>query len=534
MIKYLSGGLKMKNQVKVPNIIYILGDDHRQDYTGIAENPVIQTPNLDKLAADGFYFKNACCTSPLCTPSRACHYSGKWERAHGINFNSYSSMGAEAWSQTFPMLLKEQGYETAWIGKNHVPVGVDGYESGTMEESFDYWYGNHRHSFFYPKETERGIIYRNAKYDTQVEVFEEGAMNFLDPQDDFIESCTKPLIKRDKSKPFCMCVTFNLPHDSSTECMEQRESDLDIYKTLYRDKLEELPIPPTYIPYDQIKEPRLPKELYSGVYLECYEYVRSLESLKERQVRICQTVTGVDYMVGRVREKLEELGIADNTIIVFSTDHGIHHGEHGLGGKSFLYEEDLNIPMIIYDPRIEKQNTGKQLEQIVAVPDLAPTIMELAGFEPPKTMQGSSLVSLMKDEKSPWREELFIEQLFDNQNYPKSEGIKTKEWKYIRYFKRTEIPGNEAKFKITNDSYEKFLKNSHLGYREVAYEELYHLSEDPYEEKNLVETIEYEEKLQYFRTRILEMIAEYSIENVNEMFEYYEGEMHQKRPLDQK
>lgn len=524
------GFIESEKQKSPPNIIYILGDDHRQDYTGVAKNPVIKTPNLDQLAQEGFYFENAHCTSPLCTPSRACHYSGNWERAHGINFNSYSSMSDLAWSQTFPMLLKEQGYQTAWIGKNHVPVGNEGYEGGTMEASFDYWYGNHRHSFFYPKEYDRGVIYRNAKLDTQVEVFEEGAMNFLDPQDEFINACASPLIKRDKSKPFCMCITFNLPHDSSTEGMQQRESDQEIYKSLYRDQLEQLPVPPTYIPYDEITEPKLPKDLYNGVYLECYDYVKDLDRLKERQVRICQTVTGVDYMLGRVREKLEELDIADNTIIIFSTDHGIHHGEHGLGGKSFLYEEDLKIPMIVYDPRIEKEMVGKKLEQLVGVPDLAPTVMELTGFNVPESMQGKSLVSIMEDEKAPWRKELFIEQLFDNQNYPKSEGIKTKEWKYIRYFKRTEIQNYDAKFKITGDSYEAFLKGSHLGYKEVAYEELYYLSEDPYEERNLIGIEKYQDKLAYFRNRVVELIGEYSITNNNEMYEYYEGEMHQKMP----
>ncbi|MFI3168391.1 MAG: sulfatase-like hydrolase/transferase [Faecalibacterium sp.] len=130
-------------------------------------------------------------------------------------------MSRGAWENTFPVILRNHGYQTAWVGKNHVPVGEKSYKTGAMEQTFDYWYGNHGHSKFYPKETAgSGGIYDNAKADTQIEIFEEGAMNFLDPQPEFIASCTAPLIYRDKSKPFCMCVTFNLPHDCSTETME--------------------------------------------------------------------------------------------------------------------------------------------------------------------------------------------------------------------------------------------------------------------------------------------------------------------------
>ena len=135
-----------------PNIIYILGDDQRADMLGCAGHPVLTTPHLDQLAKDGTRFTKAHCTSPLCTPSRACHYLGQWERQHGINFNSGTAVSPEAWQQSFPMLLKQAGYFTGWVGKNHVPVGEGGYASGVMEDVFDYWYGNHGHTGFYPKD----------------------------------------------------------------------------------------------------------------------------------------------------------------------------------------------------------------------------------------------------------------------------------------------------------------------------------------------------------------------------------------------
>lgn len=497
-----------------PNIIYILGDDHRQDLTELAQHEVVKTPNLNAMAKEGYYFKNSFCTSPACTPSRACHYLGQWERTHGINFNSKTAVSEKAWNSSFPVILKNNGYQTAWIGKNHVPIGDGGYSSGYMETSFDYWYGNHGHSMFYPKEKIFGEMYSNAKKDTQIEIFEEGAMNFLDPQKDFIENATYPLIYRDKEKPFCMCVTFNLPHCASTNGMQQRESDDEIYKSLYRDKMNEFKLPHSYVAYDDISEPRLPKNVYSGDYLPEYNYVKTVSSLAEAKVRFCQTITGMDRMIGHLREKLTELGIEENTIIIFSTDHGVHHGEHGIGGKCFLYEEDIKIPLVIYDPR-NKQSEGKIVEQMTVVPDIAPTVLELMGIEVPKTMQGKSLVPILKGENVELREEIFLEQLLDTQNYPRSEAVRTKDWKYIRYFKRTEIPNETRPFKATLDNYDEFLFKSDQA-QEVVYEELFDLKNDKYEDVNLAKNKKYDEKLNYFRKKVESLVEKYRTQGYNE------------------
>ena len=140
--------------------------------------------------------------------------------------------------------------------------------------------------------------------------------------------------------------------------MQLRPSDDDIYKSLYRDRFNEVPLPTTYIDYRKITAPRIPEYVYNGVGSPNYDYVRTPPSLRERRIREYQTITGMDRMLGHVREELEKLGLADNTIIVFSTDHGIHHGEHGLGGKCFLYEEDIRIPLVVYDPRLPPESKG--------------------------------------------------------------------------------------------------------------------------------------------------------------------------------
>ncbi|MFS0726677.1 sulfatase-like hydrolase/transferase [Paenibacillus sp. 1P07SE] len=479
---------------KQPNIIYILDDDHRAEMLGCAGYPVLKTPHLDQLAREGVRFTEAFCTSPVCTPSRCSHYLGQWERRHGVNFNSESSLAQEAWETSFPMQLKQQGYYVGWVGKNHVPAGDGGYESGYLESAFDYWYGNHGHSGFYVKELERGKRYQQAAADTQVEVFEEGALRFLELAGE---------------RPFCLCVTFNLPHSFGTQSMELRETDDALYVSAYRDQMDQLPLPDTYIPYEDISTPRLPKQVYNGRYLASYDYVKTPEALRERQIRMLQTITGIDRMVGKLRTELERRGLADDTIIVFSSDHGIHLGEHGLGGKCFLYEEDLRIPLIVFDPRLPEPLRGRTLDPLVVVPDLAPTMLELAGLSAPSSMQGSSLRPWIYGESPDWREDFMAEQLMDIQNYPKSECIRTRQWKYIRYFDRTEDPEQEGKpYRGTLDSYDDFLLDSAAGKLSPVYEELYHLSEDPGERLNLAGDPSCSAVLEQLRRRLAERISE--------------------------
>jgi len=492
-----------------PNIIYILGDDHRAEYMRCAGHPILETPNLDALAREGVRFDQAFCTSPLCTPSRTGHYLGQWERRHGVNFNSRSALTERAWSRSFPMVLKENGYFLGWVGKNHVPAGRGGYDSGLFESCFDYWYGNHGHSFFYVKEHPRGAIYRNARLDTQVEVFEEGAMNFLDPQPAFLEACPSPLPSRPMDQPFCLCITFNLPHDCGTTDMQLRPTDDPLYVQKYRDRFDDFPLPKTYRSAWEHAEPKLPPDVYNGIQIPYYDYVRMPETMREKIVRTAQTVTGVDRMIGRLRAKLDELGEADNTILVFSTDHGLHFGEFGLGGKSLLYEPDLRIPLIVCDPRLPSSARGRVAHEMVAVPDLAPTVLELAGLPVPDTMQGTSLVPLVRGEPAvPWREELFAEALMDIQNYPRSECVRTRRWKYIRYFRRTEDPAQATRrFKGTLDDYRTGLDATAFGREQPVYEELYDLQDDPHEERNRIHDPALAGEVRHFRSRILALGA---------------------------
>lgn len=160
-----------------PNFVFILTDDHRYDMLGCTGNDLIQTPNLDRLAEEGILFDNAHITSAICTPSRVSILLSQFERKHGVNFNSGTSMAPEAWAQSYPVVMRKNGYYTGYIGKNHSPIGDGGYGSGLIDSTFDYWYAGHGHLSFYPKQ--RHKIFQGANKETQVEILDEGVSDFI-------------------------------------------------------------------------------------------------------------------------------------------------------------------------------------------------------------------------------------------------------------------------------------------------------------------------------------------------------------------
>ncbi|MBL8176291.1 MAG: sulfatase-like hydrolase/transferase [Bryobacterales bacterium] len=455
-----------------PNVLFILTDDQRADYLGCMGHPIVKTPHIDALASRGTLFRNAFATSPICTPSRTCYLLGQWERKHGINFNSQSSVHPDAFALSYPALLRKAGYFTGYVGKNHTPVGAGGYTSGHIERQFDYWYGNHGHIQFYPKD--RHPVYRNAKSATQPEVLLEGASGFLTPDDQFL-AAGEFLKRRPSGVPFALTLCFNLPHSASTNSMRQLPGDPALYRTAYRDQAGHLRLPETYVAANRIASPKIPRDVYSGQFIPSYSYVKTPETMREMQIRTCQTVTGIDNVAGSLIEQLRRLGLEQNTVILFASDHGLFHGEHGLGGKALLYEESIHIPMIVYDPRIASQ--VKESRQFVVPADIAPTILSLCGERIPASMQGRPITPLLRGNHSGWRNDVFCENLFTDQEYPRVECVRDRDWKYIRYFRRFPQGGN------TPYPYAETLDASIRGEQPV-YEELFHLKEDPREQHN--------------------------------------------------
>ncbi|WP_298474208.1 sulfatase-like hydrolase/transferase [uncultured Maribacter sp.] len=496
-----------------PNIIFILTDDQPYGYMGVTGNTIVKTPNLDKLTNEGVLFTNAHITSAICTPSRVSILLGQYERKHGVNFNSGTSVSKEAWEQAYPIQFKKAGYYTGWIGKNHAPVGKGGYQSGLMEKSFDFWYAGHGHLTFYPKK--HHPIFKNAEFDTQVEIIDEGVTKFLDINEQKFEGAVQFLEKRPRDKPFMLSINFNLPHSASTRTMQQKESDDDIYKSLYRDL--DIPLPDNYIAKADIKTPKLPASIHRVEERQVgYSFVDTPEETKERYIRQMQAMTGIDRLVGNLRKNLKALNIDKNTIIVFTSDHGLYMGQQGLGGKALCYEITTHVPFVVYNPKLKKKKRGVKNDALVQSIDVAPTILSLAGIPIPEAMQGKDVSKIISGEKIAVRDYVYTENLWSTQfGNPRCEAVQNKEWKYIRYYKNNTFPASK-KIKTAKDLgikeknmlyavhdsdiaiYRDYIESPLQG-EEPVYEELYNLKNDPSELHNVISKKEHNAILEQLR-----------------------------------
>lgn len=496
-----------------PNVIFILTDDQSYGMLGCEGNTIVQTPNIDKLATEGLHFTNAHITSAICTPSRISILLSQYERKHGVNFNSGTSVSDEAWEQSYPMVMRRAGYYTGWIGKNHAPVGEGGYLSGVMEKSFDYWYAGHGHIGFYPKE--RHEIFKDAEATTQVELINEGVNSFIDNNERRLEGAVHFLDKRPENKPFMLSVNFNLPHGAGARSMEMRETDDDIYKTMYRDL--KIPLPENYIAKADIKTPKLPTDLLRVEdRQDIYNYVDTPESFKERYIRQLQAMTGIDRLVGNLRKKLKDLKIDKNTIIIFTSDHGLFMGEQGLGGKSLCYEKTTHVPMIIMNPDVKRKYKGLKSDALVQSIDVAATMVSYAGIDKPAGFQGKDISKFATGGKDEVRDYVFTENLWSTQfGNPRCEAVQNKEWKYIRYYKNNTFSASKkvATAKVLGVPVNKMLYAVHdpdiavyrdyveapFGGEKSVYEELYNLKNDPNELHNLINEKQHESMLNNLR-----------------------------------
>ncbi|GAA4238370.1 sulfatase [Postechiella marina] len=496
-----------------PNFVFILTDDQSYGMMGCTGNNIVQTPNIDKLASDGTLFTNAHITSAICTPSRISILLSQYERKHAVNFNSGTSVSDEAWAKSYPMVMRDAGYYTGWVGKNHAPIGKGGYNSGVMEKSFDYWYAGHGHIRFYPKDVHK--IFNDAIANTQVEVIQEGVDDFLDPNERKLKGAVKFLENRPSNKPFLLSINFNLPHGAGTGSMKMKKTDDDIYKTLYRDK--NIPLPANYIAKKDIKTPKLPANLLRAEERQAgYSYADTPEGFTERYIRQLQAMTGIDRLVGNLREKLKNLKLDKNTIIIFTSDHGLFMGEQGLGGKALCYEKTTHVPMIVFNPANKRKQRGLKSDALVQSIDIAPTMAALAGVKVPDSFQGKDISNLITNPSAEVRDYVYTENLWSTQfGNPKIEAVQNKEWKYLRYYKNTTFPASK-KIKAAKAlgikenvilysvhdvdiAIYRDLSDSSLEGEQPVYEELYNLKNDPAELNNLANNQEHKNILEKLR-----------------------------------
>jgi arylsulfatase A-like enzyme len=214
-----------------------------------------------------------------------------------------------------------------------------------------------------------------------------------------------------------------------------------------------------------------------------YDYNYEVNMQPEHLIRYHQTIRGIDKVVGDLVGQLEHLGLADNTIIIFTSDHGLLNGEYGTGGKALLYDLVTKIPLIVYDPRASNGERQDDVTGLVLSIDVPATILSYAGIALPEAMEGRDLNS-----GTAVRDEVFLESLTVAEGNPFIEALRTQEWKYVRYLQPEGCPYTEAQLDFSG--------------QEPIFEQLFDLIDDPAERVNLAGIEEYADTLQQFRERI--------------------------------
>lgn len=481
------------NHSSQPNIIFILTDDQRFDSLGMTGHPVTETPHMDRLATEGVFFKNAFVTSPICGPSRANIFTSQWERKNQIGFTSVSKnyVSAEAFENSFLMQFKGAGYSTAFIGKHHTKI-VD--RSNTpLDENIDFAYYGEGHLGFYPAKKRK--VFSNLKNQSQTEGLFEAFQAYLYPGNQFdyfyenADASIKDQLKpRDPNQPFCAWINLNLPHQSSLGGMGTQPGDPKFYSKRYEDQIDDFEIPEGYP-----NNLTLPKNVITSKEQPGY-YRFNEDKLRRTLLATSRAVYGIDQMLGDLRQMLEELDLADNTILVIFSDNGLLYGEHGLGGKTMLYEESVHVPLIVYSPFLSQGQRGVQRAELVVGQDIPATLLDMCGLAVPDTYQGESMLPLVEGKKVAWRKDVFLENLFTDQGYPRQEAVRGERFKYIRYFSK-------------DDDRLQYLPDGIEGEQPI-YEELFDMEADPKEQRNLASNPEYASTLSSYRKKCDELNAE--------------------------
>ena len=405
-------------QAKPKNVLVLYADDWRHDTLSVAGNPVVKTPVLDDLSKRSVRFTHNCVTTSICCVSRASLFTGQWMSAHGCEgFKPFKT----DWNKTYPGVLRDAGYHVGHVGKWH--------NGKFPAEHFDFGRAYHgRH--WYPQDDgpEIHVTQRNEK----------DALEFLE---------TRP-----SDKPFCLTVAFFATHavdGDPKQFLPQPTSE-----SLYQDV--QIPVPSNA---NDESFHRLPEFVANeknegrNRYHWRFDTPEKYQTMMKNYYRLA---TEVDSTCGRILAELKKQNLLEDTLVIFTTDNGYYHGEHGLADKWYPHQESIRVPLIVYDPRMPAEMRGTTDDNLTLNVDLAPTILNTLGLAIPSSMQGTDLSPLYLKEKSgqpvSWRTEFLYEHpTIQNKNFiPRSEALVTKKWKYMFWpeFEREQL------FDLTNDPHE--------------------------------------------------------------------------------
>jgi N-acetylglucosamine-6-sulfatase len=446
IIAILSLNLNAQNKEKKPNFLFVLVDDQPHDAVGFSNRyPFLKTPNIDKLAEEGVNIKNFFVTQSICSPSRASFLTGTYPHIHGVNQNN--KYVDPDWTNYAPysVHLQNSGYETAHIGKIHMAHkrGKDHVRPG-----FDYWFSFiGQGQYFNPNVNDNGKEIKLEGYIT--DILTEKTIDWLKN-------------KRDPDKPF----SVNLWH----KAVHEKHLPAPRHKNLFKN--EPLPEPPYEMHKETFKgKPEWQRRKTFGFKWDKNKKVPEVLEEKRwpinkfKNMQLLRSLIAVDESLGSVLKALDEIGELENTVIIYSSDNGYFMGEHTYKDKRLAYESSIRVPMIISYPKLISKNTVID-EQCLNI-DLAPTILELAGINKPKYMQGESMVKLMSGKKDKsWRKSIFFEYYVDDAwpyAGPDQVAVRTNQYKLVDNFLKDDI------------------------------DELYDLVNDPGEMKNLINNVKYDD-----------------------------------------
>jgi arylsulfatase A-like enzyme len=460
-----SGAARLPAQEKSrPNILFVFSDDHTTQAVSAYNHPLklLQTPHMDRLAREGMLFERCFVPNSICGPSRAVIQTGKYSHLNGFYRNGNRFDGSQ---QTFPKLLQKAGYQTAVIGKWHLESDPQGY---------DYWHILPGQGQYYnPPMIRNGERIKHTGYTTDL----------------ITEFSLQWLKDRDKSKPFMLMCQHKAPHrewapalrhlgwnkdqkfpepetlfdDYSGRGRAEREQDMTLEKT-FTARDAKLTAPP-YLnaeqrqTWDAYYEPRnegFRKANLQGKDLVRWRYQRYMHDY-------LGTVLAVDESVGRLLKFLDDEGLADNTLVIYSADQGFYLGEHGWFDKRWIYEESLTTPLLARWPGVTQP--GSRSKALVSVLDFPETFLAAAGQDIPADMQGRSLIPLLK-------------------------GQTPDDWRKSFYYHYYEFPGAHSVRKhygVVTGRYKLF----HFYEPEMNYWTLIDRQQDPHELKNVYDDASY-------------------------------------------
>jgi arylsulfatase A-like enzyme len=442
----LTGLQALAQQPGRPNIVCILGEGLRYDEFSVAGHPILKTPNMDRIAKEGFRFRNAFVINSLCLPSRATVLTGLYSHTTGAVSNEEGVL-----PESFKLIsdtLHDAGYETAFVGKSHV-------RGALTNRYWDYYFGFIGQADYYRPVITEGF---KGKYG-QPKLYEGEYV------DDLLTRKTIEWLKQERTKPFCLFMWFYAPHAP----FYRPRRMVNMFNGV------SIAVPPTFNE-DVEGYPGKPHDVANGDNKIGSSEVgaddpRSLEELVKDHYA---GVQDNDENVGRLIQELERQGQFDKTAILLSSDHGFFLGEHHFYDKRLMYEPSIRVPMMArYPARIPANKTS---DKMVLNLDIAPTMLDLAGLSIPGDMQGKSMLPLMQGKDVPWRKDWLYEyyEYPGFENVPPCRGVRTEQYKLIHYF--------------LTDEYE-----------------LYDIKADPDERTNLYGKQGMEGVTQQLKTRIVEL-----------------------------